>query len=432
MKKITLAVLALVVIASLLLAACGSGTTTTITNTTTTTSNIPTTITNTTTTTSNVTTTAKSNKPSVVRIGILLDMSGPYAGILAPWVDSITAVQQYINTELGGIDGIPLDFEYRNYGGNTNTGIAMYNDLLAMNPRPWIIMVPDTNLSVVLKDRAVQDNIILQSTGTTASLYPAANSFAYCPSYEDFAGGFIDWLAKNHPGDKMAFLTWDSAYGRGPTTPAVYAYAQQKGVSIVDTEYFPVTAVDVTAQLSKIRTAGATWVYTNTTGAGPAAIIKGAKDIGFKFNLVGNMGIDQTMIPTVSAADAEGVMSLLQYEPLTATSMPGVSKMNEYFARYGRPASSGAAFPYMFSYALTADQVITQAAAAVGWDKLDNAAIKAQFLKLNDFKPLGGIEHITYTDSRRSNTQALMGQFQNGKLNAIGDFFQLPDLTGRQ
>jgi branched-chain amino acid transport system substrate-binding protein len=374
--------------------------------------------------------TQTSEKPDEIVVASLIDISGPYAAILKPMVPALAAAQEYVNTELDGIKGVPIRMIYRDYGGDISTGIARWGELMAMDPKPMFVMVQHTDLCVALKERAVEDDVVLISTATSATLYPPANSFSFGPSYEDFVGGFIDWLAENHPGDKMAILTWDTSYGRGPITDEVYEYAEQKGVDIVATELFGVRDVDVTPHLTRIRNAGATWIYSNTTGPGPTAILKGGDELGYDFTLVGCLGIDETMLKSVSADEAEGVMTILHHKTM-ADPVKGAEKLNEYFDLYGSEESIGGAFPYEFKYALTVRETISNAVDEVGWENLNTSAIKDQMVQLDDFPILEDLEFVTYTEDRRSPIKACMLQFADGELLSITDFFELPDLTVR-
>ena len=56
------------------------------------------------------------------------------------------------------------------------------------------------------------------------------------PTYADLCGLFIDWLAETWKGTekpKLAFLTWDSTYGKAVLYDEVMEYAAKKGVEVV-------------------------------------------------------------------------------------------------------------------------------------------------------------------------------------------------------
>jgi len=368
-------------------------------------------------------------KPDKVVLASLLDLTGPYAAILKAAPAAEDAAQAYINTELDGVDGVPLEMVYKNYGGDLNSGIALWGELMASKPKPMFVMIEASDLAAALKERAVEEDVIMLTPSSKTVLYPAANSFGYAASYEDMFGGFIDWLAANHPGEKMAILTWNNTYGKSVVTSKTSAYAEEKGVDIVATELFAPADVDVTSQLAKIRDKGAQWIYTSTTTTGVKAIIKGGQELDYKFGLCGNYGIDQSMLKVISASDAEGVMSTAPCETLYDQ---GTTTFNKYFEQYGSSGDEGIQFPFAFGYSLLARDVIMKAANTVGWGNIDVNALKNQMLNQKDFRALdNGVMRFTYSADRRSPSQAILQQFQDGKLISITPWLDLPDLTER-
>ena len=64
----------------------------------------------------------------------IADMSGPYATIMAPLRPALDDCMEYINTELGGINGVPLKYDIKDNGNKMDVCLAQYEELRTMTP----------------------------------------------------------------------------------------------------------------------------------------------------------------------------------------------------------------------------------------------------------------------------------------------------------
>ena len=78
--------------------------------------------------------------------------------------------------------------------------------------------------------------------------------------------------------------------------------------------------------------------------------------------------------------------------------------------------------------ALLEHKVMTEVVDKYGWNGLNAENINALLNKTKDFKPLGGIARITYTEKRRTPTSALMYRIEGGKFKPISGWLEVPDM----
>ncbi|MEW6033718.1 MAG: ABC transporter substrate-binding protein [Chloroflexota bacterium] len=369
-------------------------------------------------------------KPTVVRIGVITDATGPYAAIAGPTLDAYLDAQAYVN-DTGGIDGVPIEVVVRDGAGKVDLATSMYTELVNMSPRPVMLNLIVSAYAEALHDRIAEDEIPTLSVTATSAIYPRAYTFGMYLTYADFAGLFADWLMKTWKGSappKVAFLTWDSTYGRAILTQEVRDYFKSKGVNLVAEEVFKMADLDVTTQLVRIRDKGADWIYSNSTATGPVVVLKGLKQLGYNVPFAGAIGFDWSCMYISTKELVEGSVAIFNFVSWDETDNPGIQKMTEYFDKASRPAKDRTVlYPLGFQNVLICKEVIGRAVKEVGWDKLSGEAIKAQLLKLKNFSALG-ISTITYTADRYSPSLARVYQFKDGKLLPVSDWMEAPNL----
>ncbi|UCC60843.1 MAG: ABC transporter substrate-binding protein [Dehalococcoidia bacterium] len=369
--------------------------------------------------------------PESITLWTLADMSGPYATVMAPMVPALADVDEYVNTVLGGINGVPIESKVKDFGGDIAIGLSAYEELRAMSPKPLTFFGWVTDLNEVLKERVAEDEIPYICTASDLALYPPAYSFGFHATYIDTFGAFLDWLVENWTEDrppKVAILTWDTAYGRAVIRDEGEAYAQELGVEIVATELFGIQELECTTQLTRIRAEEPDWIYTNTLVTGPVTILKSAQDLGYDINLAGGYGIGWMDMGIGGADLFEGVVVIKDTVSWDDVSNPIVQELRGIVEENERdPSVMDNVYASAFAYTLMAVEAIQAAVDEVGWDGLDGEAVHDQLIK-GEYTPMGGIIQANYTEDIRSLTKVSVCQIQDGKIMPITPFRQAPDL----
>lgn len=368
-------------------------------------------------------------KPDKLVYGCIVDMTGPYAPIVGPAYAAFTDAVEYVNAN-GGIRGVPIEAVVRDCAGKVDLGVNMYMQMREIKPRPSMIYGVISGVGEALKERLNEDQIPAMWVCSSAVIYPAMYTFGAYPNYADTCGMFINWLAENSKGKKaprMAFLTWDTTYGRAVLSDEVYQYAKDKGVKIVATELFGVRDVDVTNQMMRIRAKKADWIYTNTAGSGPVRVAKAAHEMGYKVGIAGAIGLDDSCL-YINKEIFEGAVTAHSLINWCETDNKGIQLMKHYIKKNKRKASyQTIMYPLGFTGILVFKEVVERIVDRYGWDQVNGPMIKKEMERLNNFNA-GDISIFSYTPDRHSTIMAKLYQVQNGKWRPITEMRECPDL----
>lgn len=368
-------------------------------------------------------------KPEKIIYAAIPDMTGPYAAIVGPAQAAFMDAAEYVNST-GGIRGVPLEVMVRDCGGKVDVGVNIYMQYREMKPRPAMIYGVLSGVGEALKERMNEDRIPGMWVCSTEVIYPAMYTFGAYPTYADLAGMFIDWLAATWEGDKpprMAFLTWDSTYGKAVLYDEVREYAKSKGVEIVAEELFGVRDVDLTSQMTRIRAKKADWIFTNTAGRGPVMVAKAAREMGLKARIAGSIGLDDSCLYIDSDA-FKGAVTVHPFANWSEEDNKGIKLMNEYMDKNKRPREYRTImYPMGFTGVLVFREVVERIVDKHGWDKVTGPAIKAELEAMQDYNAYD-IATFSFTPDRHSPNLARVFEVQDGKWAPVTEMAECPDL----
>jgi len=383
------------------------------------------------------------DKPEKVVIYHFGDLSGPYASVTAPVIAGIEDFARWFNEETGGIDGVPVTQQYIDTRGNLETALKAYETIKAGKPRPFICLLYGSTESERLQRNFVQDGIFC-FTSAPPGIYPVGYEFSTIPTYADSIGAFMDWVSmvwskKTGQPVRLAILTWDNIYGNAIRTEAIRKYAAEKGIDLVYEDVFKVDDTDVTTQLKDIKVAGANWIYDNTLGNGPNIIHTAASTLGMLSNDIfeigkgrihratGPWGMDDSSIMR-SGGLAEGMVGPRSIASWSMSEEKGVVKALAAFDKNNRkPEQRSIGYLAAWTVLYTVCDSMNNIVREKGWKSLTGAALKEQFLKLKDYRPLG-MTVYSFTEERPSPDETLIFKVERGRLLPITDWVTCPDL----
>lgn len=372
---------------------------------------------------------AQSGKPDKILYGCIPDMTGPYAAIVGPAYAAFTDAAEYVN-ETGGIRGVPMEVVVRDSAGKVDVGINIYMQFKEMKPRPAMLYGVVSGIGEAIKDRLNEDHIPAMWVCSTEVIYPAMYTFGAYPTYADLCGLFIDWLAENSKGKeppRLAFLTWDTTYGKAVLYKEVMDYAKSKGVEVVASELYGVRDVDLTSQLTRIRAKKADWIFTNTAGSGPVMVAKALREMGYKARLAGSIGLDDSCL-YIDKDAFEGAVTVHPFANWVETDNKGIQLMNKYFDKNKRnPNYRTIMYPMGFTGVLVFKEAVERIVDKQGWDKVTGPNIKAELEKMQDFNA-NDIAVFSYAPKRHSPNLAKVFEVKNGKWMPVTGLKECPDL----
>jgi len=389
----------------------------------------------------------KATKPAEVVVYAYGDLSGPLAPVSAPATAAMADVAAWYNAQ-GGIDGVPVRVVTRDTEYKLDMAIASYNTFREAQPKPLVMFTWGSAECEALASRYAEDEIVgYMFALTTKAIYPPAYMFPFAPGYVDTFGAFIDWVVdvwqkKTGMPVKLAFCTWDNSYGRSVLVDEAREYAKKRGVEIVAEEVFPMLYLDVTTQMTRIKAAGANWVYDNSLGQGPKVVSKAAKSLGILANdpydtspgkvrrATGPFpgGSDEATV-RLAGDLAEGMIMLRAYASYAETDNKGIQFLDQLLQKNNRAGDQFRVAGYLAGTAglYTAAETIKKAVAAGGWENLSGKAVKEQFEKTTDFDVLS-LGKVSFTPDKHEPKKLKLYQVKGGKLIPITDYVVCPDL----
>ncbi len=381
----------------------------------------------------------------------MADLSGPSAPTATAVVRGAKDLVAYINDH-GGIFGAKIEWIFEDTALKVDQALSIYDRYKSQDKNIVILFVFGTPEQQALKDRVKEDKIPLMGAGPDfTALYGVKDGweFASAPLYDEQFAYFLDYVVANWSkikpagaGDKikLALLSWNTALGQAPLTEASKAYMAKLGVELVSKELYEASPkADTTTAILNAQAAGANVIYNNTIGYGLANLLNDLRKLGVRDQFVvgtGMLGMDlSTYAFLADPANANGVYGATPYGWYSDVDNPGIKLITDIANQNNRDAKQRG-FGRLIASAQVdiAKYAIEQAILKVGYDNLTGQAVYDALTQIKDYKPLGGLTAVDYTNGVRSGRQAQLRQIQGGpdKFVIVKDFSVLPDFRPTQ
>ena len=303
--RYTAMVLGCMFLAVLLVALVGCGGSTTTTSTATTAS---TTAGATTTAGAATATTAGASTGDSIVIGFDVGLTGKYAAPESPLVNGVKMAVEEVNAA-GGINGKKIDLAIEDTGSEQTGAINAYNRVVAKHP----IAIMNTTLSsfVLAQMDLIKESAIPTLTGASnPTLTDMGNPWLFRIRTSD---AVVAQAATQYAidgfgaGKKIGLIYANDEYGTGGKN-VVEATMKAAGQTLVAEEATGVNDTDVSAQLLKLKAAGAEVVISWDQPTVQAIIMKQSKQLGMTYQLMmAPSGVLPTTLKLVTPDDSNGV-----------------------------------------------------------------------------------------------------------------------------
>jgi ABC-type branched-subunit amino acid transport system substrate-binding protein len=287
---------------------------------------------------------------SDINIGVLTDLSGPFAAGAAVQVTEFQAYWDKVNTD-GGICKRDVKLQVQDHGYDPQKAVSLYR---SMSPNIVALQqVLGGPTSAAVLPLAQQDSVYVGGVGWASSALQYENNQLPGASYSIEAANGIDYLVDKlglAKGDKVGVVYFVGDYGSDALAGAKYA-ADKRGLSIVPQEITP-AVTDLSAQASALVQAG---VKAVVLGAAPAQLASLAGVLAAQGADVPIIGMNPTFNPALlktPAADAllANTYSVTSVAPYSHDT-PGVKAANEMYAKADPKGAVGWEVPLAYGQA---------------------------------------------------------------------------------
>jgi ABC-type branched-subunit amino acid transport system substrate-binding protein len=363
------------------------------------------------------------------------DMSRIFGFVNVPRLLGIQDTMYWINKYKGGVQGRKMRVEWADHTNDLAVGATIYERW--RTKKNFMFMgVCGSQENEAFHDRYAEDEVVVSSCGASETgIYPAGYAFATIPMYSDQLANFVDyitstwdWKGKGRA-PRLAFMTYDSPFGRACLQPIALEYAKKKRVEIVDTQYIPVIVTNAATPLTRARKAGADYVYGQLLWQTLIGLAKANHKLGFglKFG-TNNFGVDEPLI-MVGGKAAEGIMGTTPYKLWSETNDPFIQRATK-IANEQKRRRKDLLNAYFLGVAnvLTVYDLLNQLVPKVGWDGINGRVLRRQLETWGKDYDLHGLVKFDYTPQYRSPMTARLAQIRGGQWVPVTEWNRMPGL----
>lgn len=274
-----------------------------------------------------------------IKIGAIFDLSGPTADVGTDYAEGIQAYVEWRNSR-GGIAGRPIDLIFQDYGYDVSRAEQLYSQFVQEGVVAF--MGWGTGDTEALQRRIVEDRLPFTSASLSHRLgnpEEAPYNFLVAATYSDQFFIVLDWIkedfaARGETGPPTVALMHNaSPFGLSPWQQGGEAYAAQIGL-VAKAYEMPRGATDFTAELTRIRQAGAQYlVFQNTSG--PVALaVRNARSLGMDVTFVCLNWCANRLLTSLAPEASEGVVGSMPFAPV-ATDVAGTADIRSFLEAAG-------------------------------------------------------------------------------------------------
>jgi branched-chain amino acid transport system substrate-binding protein len=362
-----------------------------------------------------------------IKVGAIHDLTGATADVGTPYADGLKAYVEWRNAN-GGINGRPIELISADYAYQVDRAEQLYTQYAQEGVvafQGW-----GTGDTEALRSKIASDKIPFMSASYSANLLDmeqAPYNFLIGTSYSDQAlialtWALEDWQSKGNEGaPNVVLVHHDSPFGQSPV-PDAQAFAEKNGMGFTAIA-MPGGVTDYVAELAQMQQFGANYAIVHTVSSPAAVLLKDAQSQGLKdeiqfINL--NWCADEIFVELAGDA-AEGVVGAIPFTP-PSSPVPGHEDPDQWLQENG---SSLEEKGLHFSQGWWTMAVMSEGIKRV----LDNGQevtgenIKAGLEAIQDFETGGVTAPISFSSTSHKGNEALrLYQVRDGKWEQISDF----------
>src|SRR3954469_20981038 len=287
---------------------------------------------------------------SDINIGVLTDLSGPFAAGAAVQVTEFKAYWDQVNTD-GGICKRNVKLQVQDHGYDPQKAVSLYR---SMSPNIVALQqVLGGPTSAAVLPLAQQDSEYVGGVGWASSALEYENNQLPGASYSIQGANAVDYLVDElglAEGDKVGVVYFVGDYGSDALAGAQYA-ADERGLTVVPQEITP-AVTDLSAQASALVQED---VKAVVLGAAPAQLASLAGVLSAQGADVPIIGMNPTFNPALLKTPAAAALEANTYSITSVApysdDTPGVKAANEMYAKADPKGAIGWEVPLAYGQA---------------------------------------------------------------------------------
>jgi len=221
-----------------------------------------------------------------INLGILTDLTGPFASLSTGIVQGNQLVYDTINEE-GGICGRQIELDIQNHGYDVQQAVQLYNQV-APNVL-GITQLIGSPMTTALLEQITTDEMVTAPASWASTLLENPYILMGGTTYDLEMINGIQWMVDEGmiaEGDTVGHIYVEGEYGANGLLGAQYA-AAELGLELVEVQVTS-TATDLSGAISSLGSQGVTAIFLTTTPAQTASAVGTAAAGGLTVPFLGN------------------------------------------------------------------------------------------------------------------------------------------------
>ncbi len=373
-----------------------------------------------------------------LKIGITTPTTGAAAEKGAPMGHANLDCVKYINEELGGVNGYPIEVVWLDNGYDAAKVVTIVKKFMDEG----CLMYSTSSSAMMTASMEIANRAGFAGLAAFASpiIYrPPQHIYGQMPDYGDdflvFAKYYMDNIWKGSGKPKMAMHLLNNPTGYG-ALDATKAYADELGIEIVAAEEHSKTTISEMESMTRIRALNPDVLYISSIPARTAVIVKNAYELGMYPGITigcGHASFTSELVDIAGADIAEGVYGVFPTVNW-GDNVPAMAKMTEYCQEEHPDDYGNMDYITCWAQSLIMAEILRVAVDNAGYDALAKGdaaswqALETQGIqKLKDYD-VGGLHGpVSYTpgDNRLSKSVRVF-QVQDGNIVPLTDWIDAP------
>ncbi len=373
-----------------------------------------------------------------IKIGMSTPSTGKAAEKGAPMGHANLDAIQYINDELGGVDGYKIEVLWLD---NAYDAAKMATNIKRFMDEDCVIFTTSSSaMMTACMEIANRAGFPGMASFNAPNLHrPPQHIYGQMPDYGDdwvaFAKYYMENIWKGPGKPKMAMHLLNNSTGYG-ALDASKAAADELGIEIISVDEHKADTASEMDSLTRIKAANPDVLYISSTPAPTAVIIKNAVDLGLYPGVtigLGHAGITKALVDIAGADMVEGVYGVFPTVNW-GDNVPGMAKMTEYCQKLHPDDYGNMDYITSWAQSLIVAEILRLAVENAGYDVLAKGgeeawqAVETQGIqKLNNYD-VGGLHGpVSYSpgDNRLAKSVRLF-QIRSGEIVPITDWIEAP------
>ncbi|MFA4910434.1 MAG: ABC transporter substrate-binding protein [Desulfobacteria bacterium] len=270
-----------------------------------------------------------------VKIGFIMDQTGPIADTSLPITAGVRNYFQWINDQ-GGIHGRKIKVLVEDDRYSIPMALAAFKKLVYKDKVLAILALGGTGQTKVLSHHMEKEKVPGITVGLTEDMVKPYKRYLFipCATYEDEIKVIFRYISEELrlKDIRIGFITMNIEYGKVGWEAAVET-AKSYGLEIVDKEIINFGAADAVSQVLGLKKKNANLVILHQDIGTALVFLKSAKKLGYTGTFIGTYYVTDDTVVRIAGEAARpliGVHSLASWHEDT----PGMAKVREITLKY--------------------------------------------------------------------------------------------------